>query len=320
MKMLFIPLLMFYYIFSFNAHAIPTMESLFRNASNTDVMPGLVELSFYLTEQGPFDLDKSSDDPSKAKLFGKISFFKEEARAPWNAVFTKRTGGKKSESHLNIENVLNFTKSMPDSERTALMSSLMLLSLNDDSGFHHLFKEDRYFRYNQELINESKQRLLLEQRSFVLRYRNNSQKLRGSTPFNPGKISDRRKARSLLRAPYFIEVPQVFLDYREGEVSIIVDLVKYEAIFDNKTHQLKKFSRKNEWSLEFVNYRSLGSKHQIPEKIILMTGSKKIILRTAEYQAKKYRKASDSSYYQQLTSQAMPLRETKSSHFLWDWN
>ncbi len=267
MKNFFLILLL---IFSLNSWpAIPSMEGLFRNASNPEWEGGLGVLKFQV---------KSSVEGKIIPHFYKFLLYKEDREKTQGPLFHAllveySSGQMKPDEILSKFYFEDWKKTLAEEgnvERSFLFSVFTMLILNDSEIMGQFLKKyGEGFLFNSETLNPEKRKLLETYKNY-LKTTKEDKSLEDSlaSPLKSDDPEVQKDLKNLLDARMYQISPAIHSTRVNGKFFWKVDLGPIRALFSNRSHHLKKLTVDvEEKSLDLIcsDYIMFDGRHVFPK-------------------------------------------------------
>ncbi|MBF0361856.1 MAG: hypothetical protein HQK49_12635 [Oligoflexia bacterium] len=282
----------------------PTVESLFRNASNKVISENSTVIKFMINVISSEESATSASAPAMAtdstKLFVELTFFTDK-----NSGSLKILQKTFSDDKMNRNSFLNvvfidsieklFTEFSSDSttsstsnissgtSKNAFYSSLYQVFSNHHGLILKFLKDHNdNFQFNREIINKEKFELLEKYRLYLETIiQNPALKKTEVSPLQPVSSSDKAKAMALLKENSFYLNKNVSLTNENGEFFWKIQLKNSQALFSNDQHFLRLLSHtatatnSETFEINFEEYSIYNNLYMAPKYITIKSTEKK---------------------------------------------
>ncbi|HXH32000.1 MAG TPA: hypothetical protein VNJ01_14415 [Bacteriovoracaceae bacterium] len=275
----------FFIITSVQAY-VPTVESLFRQGSNPEVVSNGVSVSMVVRKIIPgektegtsvSDVSLLADD--KAEDFYKFFITKSsgDALKIAQARYTDKTFSDKVVRHkIYYPNFTPYTvkTNIEQIEKGLFMGLLHSMTLNNGSHLINYLKSlGAPVKLNGDLINRSKLELLADYKAYLtLISKDRSARATAPNPLKPEDQAAKVRVDQLMKESMYVDLEQVKLGRDEGEMAWLVVAGPFEAVISYKDREVKRLRYKSaagEMEILCEDYWLANGTHRMPKSLIL---------------------------------------------------
>ena len=262
--------------------AIPTVEGLFRNGNNQNVVGNISILSAFVTnledKDALEDLKLSRKKPEEMEgqyvkwIFSRVN---ERKFQILQSVHDSGKMDKKSLIEVNfISHILNKTKKEPKLSRYLFYSLMIMFAFNDSTGIKALLKKyNDDFKANKEIMNQDKINLYNNYRNYLLTLnQNKGLKNELVSPLRPQDESEKERVNKLINSSMYKNTGHVKLVRRKDRFFWEVSLRKTNALFTNeqyRLHYLLLDSPDGEVEVNAGDYFLSNGNYELPRVLII---------------------------------------------------
>jgi hypothetical protein len=259
---------------------VPTVESLFRNASNPDVTTNTAAITLKVTRtmadgEKPLEEGEVRRGEDFYKLF--ITRLTADSLKISQARYNNNSFSEGSLEHKMYQP--NFTphslRAKEDQIQKGIFFSLMRSLIFNDSSHLIVYLKTLGVpvRLNNELINREKIALLAEYKRYLIS--TNRDKKKGlENPLRPEDSNEREKVERIMDESMYVDTKQVKLTREGGEMAWMVSAGVFESVvsYDKKhVQRLKYRSEVGEFEITCKDYWLSNGTHYMPKYLAIKT-------------------------------------------------
>lgn len=274
--------------------AIPTMEGLFRNGINPDIVQDLavlvVKMKNIKTAQVEVenDIEKIAVDNSK---YYKI-LYNNTSQGPQDVIIATYKNANLDETELvavkSYRNEKEMIGSSPVLHKKLTMAILNMFALNSSNGISTVLKElDNEFMTNKEMVNNDKKELLEKYRKFLIAKKEYDHKIKEMkknganinemekvsaplSPMQPESAEEKTELNQIMSNSLYVPNKMIKLVKDGSDFFWVLQTEKINARFKNDTHMLKVLKINSDTG-EYVvlphEYATYQGEYLLPKKI-----------------------------------------------------
>ncbi len=254
--------------------AVPTIEALFRNGNNKELIKKSVSFKFMIE-----DISNIEKEDRFKTIYIKSIFKKEdENKAPalLQLSFSKESLTKESfESLIFFPNFkIAVSSDLNNIDRSFFYSIISMLVLNDSELISKVIKKiDESFKTNEEIMNVEKVELLGEYKKYLIAIKDDKElKKTLDSPLIPIDIDKKKEVNKLMKESIYQTSENISLIRKNKKFFWQIKLPRVTALFDNRKHRLRYFHLTydtGEINLECDDYILFDGMHELPHKCFL---------------------------------------------------
>lgn len=274
--------------------AIPTMEGLFRNGINPDIVQDLAVLVVKMKNIKVNQVEVENEEEKLAldnSKYYKI-LYNNTAQGPQDVIVATYKNANLEDSELeavkSYRNEKEMITSSPLLHKRLTMAILNMFALNSSNGISGVLKElDSEFMTNKEMVNKDKKELLEKYRRFLLAKKDYDQKIKDMkknganinemekisaplSPMQPESAEEKTELNQIMSNSLYVPNKMIKLVKDGSEFFWVLQTQKISARFKNDTHMLKVLKIASE-SGEYVvlphEYATYQGEYLLPKKI-----------------------------------------------------
>ncbi len=279
--------------------AIPTIESLFRNASNKEVEADTISIN--LTIEELTKRENEEDEKQNYKKFVKLLFHKnryqtiELLQTEYSDISMKNDSLSYFYEGGSIQKYF-LTKKGISVEKDLFFGMILTLALNEEKVISNFLKKTNSdYLENKDLLNKDKM-LLYNGYKRYLQSVNDEPSLKDElkSPLKPEEPEERQKIKKILASAFYTKQPSVELIKEGQSFYLLAKLEKTTAKFSNDDHKLVEISHHDigtSFNAKLFDYVLMNGSHEFPKFIIVTISDRKFKITTSSLRHVTYRPA-----------------------------
>lgn len=255
---------------------VPTVESLFRNGSNPDVVGNGLTLNLSVSKVTP---GEESSEKGRDQEFYKIYFTKAagDSLKIGQSRFSESSYSDQSLNHkVYFSNFTSHTlKATPDQmERGLFMAMLNSMMLNNGSLIVNYLKNlGAPVKLNAEILNRDKVEELAKYKRYLMTVgANRAAKKTEVNPLRPDDASAKNRVDKIMDESMYVDLNQVKMGRDEGQLAWLVSAGNFEAVFSYKERFLQKLKFKSgtgDFEVICKDYWMPNGTHSLPKTMLI---------------------------------------------------
>lgn len=245
--------------------AVPTIEGLLRNPSNSDVVGPNIVLRLKLNTKA----EEASTEES-TEYFVKYIFNTEYSSKIRLLEVVYSSEEMKDDSILAVKYYQDITSQDLKKEKRLYLSILSSLALNRSNELVGYVKGiSKEFKTNKEAVNEEKKSLLDRYKRYLIAKKENEEE-ELQNPLKPENPEVKQKSKEVMSESFFKTSEKIILDKIDGRFMWSVKLDNFQGIFENESLRMKKISIENldgKDVYSFDKYILFDGVHEFPKII-----------------------------------------------------
>jgi len=272
---------------SASVHAyVPTVESLFRHASNPDVSANGLSLTMVVKKIQLGEKAGSSESnllkDERGEDFYKIFFTKNgEALKVAQTRYNSNAFTEASLQHKTYyPNFTAFTikPGVELAEKGIFFALLHSITLNNGSHIVSYLKSLGVpVKLNNEIINREKVEFLADYKRYLIAIsKDRNAKKNEVNPMKPEDAAAKNRAEEIMNEPMYVDTKQVKLSKDEGQVAWVVNAGSFEAVVSYKDRDVQRVKFKSpagDFEIVCKDYWLANGTHSMPRYMLIKTYS-----------------------------------------------
>lgn len=290
--------------------AVPTMEGLFRNGVNPDIVQDLAVLVVKQVNNKLEDgqvVKPENEETVINEQFYKI-LYNNSAQGPQDIILAAYSNANLEDDNLISVKIYKNEKDMIANtglfQKKITVAILNMFALNSSVSISNVLKEiDEEFMTNKEMVNKDKKELLEKYKRFLLAKKEYDQKMKDlkknganveemeklsmpMSPLNPENVDEKNELNQIMANSLYVPNKMIKLVKDGSEFFWVLQTQKISARFKNDSHLLKILKINNELGETIIlphEYATYQGEYLLPKKIEIRSREIESILEVQNY-------------------------------------